>query len=92
MISYHACSRCDGTVLEHPVSNDDSPMCINCGWRRTDIPEDVRVQVAAHIGKVHVGEERYKRSTIGTGKPPLSGWDRRKLRKYGQGDPAASAF
>ena len=60
-------------------------MCINCGWRRPDIPDDVQREVVAHRGDAYL-EGRYIHERIGTGKPPLSGWDRKKrLRERARG-------
>ena len=80
MISLHACPKCKGAVLEYDAPNLESPLCLNCGWRRAEIPPDVQAQVEAHLGKADL-EERYAHSRIGTGKPPLSGWQRIKRRK-----------
>jgi Zn ribbon nucleic-acid-binding protein len=77
MIRIRACPRCDGAILEHRPSDVEDAMCINCGWRRQDIPDDVQQEVVAHRDKAYV-EDRYVRERIGTGKPPLSGWDRKK--------------
>ena len=80
MISLHACPRCDGAVLEHGSSDDEDAGCINCGWRRQDIPEDVTDRVQAHLGKPSI-DNYYTRQQIGQGKPPLSGWDRIKHQR-----------
>jgi len=78
MIILQACPKCRGAVLEHyPAVLDDGPLCVNCGWRRSDIPPDVRAQVEARLGEQYL-EDRYVHSRIGTGKPPLSGWQRLK--------------
>jgi hypothetical protein len=42
-----------------------------------EIPPDVQAMVADHLGKPYM-EDRYTHHRIGTGKPPLSGWDRIK--------------
>ena len=55
-------------------------MCVNCGWRKTEIPADVLEQYEAHLGKAYM-EERYVHTRIGTGKPPLNGWQRVKRRR-----------
>ena len=68
--------------MEHELSTEDSAACINCGWRRQEIPADVREQVQAHLGK-HFLDSRHPWKRIGAGKPPLSGWDRVKLRREG---------
>ena len=79
MITLQSCPRCNGAILEysHPV---DSALCITCGWRRAEIPADVLAQVKAHLGEPYM-EDRYIHTRIGTGKPPLSGWDRVKRRR-----------
>ena len=78
MIILQACPKCRGAVLEHdPAVLEDGPLCVNCGWRRSDIPPDVRAQVEARLGQPYL-EDRYIHSRIGTGKPPLSGWQRLK--------------
>ncbi len=52
-------------------------MCVNCGWRHRVLPVDVLTVVWASIGKTEVAEGKaYSRR--GTGKPPISGWERRK--------------
>ena len=71
MIKTRSCPRCNGAVLEYVAPEIDSPSCVNCGWRATDIPPDVQEQVEAHLGKPY-SEERYIHSNIGTGKAPLS--------------------
>ena len=80
MIRFHACPRCEGAVLENTRSYADDATCISCGWRRAGIPDDVRDQVQEHLGK-RVLESSYVRDRVGTGKPPLSGWDRVKLQR-----------
>ena len=55
-------------------------MCINCGWRQSDVPPHIQAQVKAHLGKPYM-DDRYTHDRIGTGKPPLSGWDRVKRRR-----------
>ena len=80
MIVLHACPRCSGAVLEYPPPTTDSALCINCGWRRSQIPPAIQAQVEAHLGQPFM-EERYTRERIGTGKPPLNGWDRVKRRR-----------
>ena len=77
MIRLNSCPRCHGAVLEYTPPSADSAMCINCGWRRQEVPPDIQEQVQAHLGKA-VFEGRYAHTRIGTGKPPLSGWDRVK--------------
>jgi Zn ribbon nucleic-acid-binding protein len=80
MISLGSCPRCNGAVLEYLPSGTESALCINCGWRQPDIPPQVQAQVDAHMGRPYL-EQPYNRNRIGTGKPPLSGWDRVKLRR-----------
>ena len=80
MISLHSCPRCGGAVLEYPHPHADAALCINCGWRRSEVPPEIRAQVEAHLGKPYM-EDRYTHTRIGTGKAPLSGWDRVKRRR-----------
>ena len=40
MMNLHGCPRCNGAVTMSG-SSSDSDMCINCGWRRPAIPNDV---------------------------------------------------
>ena len=80
MKKLNGCPRCNGAVLEIDSSNTDGPLCITCGWRRPEVPAEVRLQVEEHIGKPYL-EDRYSHSRIATGKPPLSGWDRVKRRR-----------
>ena len=68
--------------MEHRASVEDGAVCINCGWRRQEIPADVLEQVQAHLGEPFL-DSRHPQKRIGTGKPPLSGWDRVKLRREG---------
>jgi len=79
MISLHACPRCAGAILENPPDALDGPLCINCGWRRSEISPEIQAEVEAHMGGAYV--QRYTRSRIGTGKPALSGWQKVKLRR-----------
>ena len=80
MIALHDCPRCNGAVLEYPAPADDGRLCINCGWRKADINPDIQAQVQAHLGKRYM-EGRYTHNRIGTGKPPLNGWERVKRRR-----------
>ena len=80
MITLQACPRCKGAVLEYPHPDVESALCINCGWRRSPVPAAIQAQVEAHLGKPFM-EDRYVRDRIGTGKPPLNGWDRVKRRR-----------
>ena len=80
MITFEACPRCRGAVLDYNCQVADSPLCIMCGWRRRDISPAIQAEVDAHIGKLFV-EDRYVHRNIGSGKPPLSGWDREKRRR-----------
>jgi Zn ribbon nucleic-acid-binding protein len=61
MIDYRGCPRCGGDVLEHFPPESDRLFCINCGWRQAEIPEDVKSQVEAHLGRRHI-EDSYKRA------------------------------
>ena len=63
--------------MERRPADGEVAMCINCGWRRQDILDDVQQEVVARRDQAHM-EDRYVRERIGTGKPPLSGWDRKK--------------
>ena len=80
MIAVNSCPRCKGAVLEHGGSYVDSAMCLNCGWRKAEVPTEVLEQVKNHLGDPYM-EDRYTHTRIGTGKPPLSGWDRVKRRR-----------
>ncbi len=79
MMDLKGCPRCNGAVLVSDPSADGA-VCVNCGWRRSDVSSEVMAQVVAHLGKPYM-EDRYSHSRIGTGKPPLSGWDRLKCRR-----------
>ena len=80
MMKLKACPRCEGAVLELAGVGGEDGLCINCGWRRPDVPVDIQEQVEARLGQRYV-DDHYTQSRIGTGKPPLSGWDRVKLRR-----------
>ena len=80
MMSLHGCPRCSGAVVDDPIAADDDALCVNCGWRRADIPLHIQTEVAAHLGKPYMGD-RYTHHRIGKGKPPLSGWDQIKQRR-----------
>ena len=67
-------------MLEYPTPAVERALCVNCGWRRSEVPPDVQSQVEAHVGEALM-EERYVHDRIGTGKPPLSGWERTKRRR-----------
>jgi len=77
MINLNSCPRCKGAVMESINPSFDSAMCITCGWRKSEVSAEVLAQVQAHLGEPYM-EDRYTHSRIGTGKPPLSGWDRVK--------------
>ena len=64
-------------MVEYSAPAIDTAMCVNCGWRRQEIPQDVQVEVAAHVGKPFL-EDRYTHHRIASGEPPLNGWDRVK--------------
>jgi hypothetical protein len=68
-------------VLEYTARADEDALCVNCGWRRPNIPPDVQAYVDEHLGKDQL-RERYERTSIGTGKPPLSGWQRLKRQRH----------
>ena len=74
------CPRCEGPIVDAEDPVEDSPLCITCGWRRSDVAPDVQAEVEAFMGK-DVPRPRSPRKRIGTGKPPLSGWEREKRRK-----------
>lgn len=80
MIELDACQRCGGAIIDYSSPIADSPMCITCGWRKVTVPTDVQAEVEAHLGKTFM-EDRYTHKQIGTGKPPLSGWEREKRRR-----------
>ena len=88
MINLSACPRCNGPVLDYSSPVADSPLCITCGWRQAKIPPEVQAEVDAHQGKSYM-EDRYAHRQIGTGKPPLSGWEREKRRRARDGAPSA---
>ena len=79
------CPRCNGAVMDYRSPIADSPMCITCGWRKETVPQDVLDEVEAHLGKAFM-EDRYTHKQIGTGKPPLSGWEREKRRRQRESD------
>ena len=64
MIDFRAYPRCNGDVLEYFPADSESALCINCGWRAPDVPEDVSEQVKAHKGMSHI-EDTYKRDESG---------------------------
>lgn len=80
MISLEGCPRCNGAMLKYPDPVVDGTLCVNCGWRKADVPPEIQTQVEAHLGKPYM-EERYTHSRIGTGKLPLNGWERVKRRR-----------
>lgn len=80
MIALEDCPRCGGAVLDYRSPITDSPLCITCGWRRAEISAEVLAEVEAYKGKPYM-EDRYTHKQIGTGKPPLSGWEREKRRR-----------
>ena len=80
MIAPNNCPRCKGAVLQYPAPADDGALCINCGWRKADIHPEIQAQIQAYLGKPYM-EDRYTHNRIGTGKPPLNGWERVKRRR-----------
>lgn len=64
MIDFRACPRCNYDVLEYFPADSERALCINCGWRALDVPEDVSEQVKAHKGMRHI-EDGYKRDESG---------------------------
>ena len=91
MITVNACPRCHGAVLEYLAPATDSALCVNCGWRQPHIPPDIQAQVEAHLGEPFLREDRSGHHRVGTGKPPLSGWDRVKRRRARQAARAVEA-
>ena len=59
-----ACPRCKDDLLENFPVDSERALCINCGWRALDVPEDVSEQVKAHKGMRHI-EDGYKRDESG---------------------------
>ena len=86
-IKLSECPRCSGAVMDYESPIADSPMCITCGWRMEIVPQDVLDEVEAHLGKAFM-EDRYTHRQIGTGKPPLSGWEREKRRRQRESEAA----
>ena len=86
-ITLQACPRCGGAVLDYRSPIADSPLCITCGWRRPEVPPNIQAEVEAHLGKSFM-EDHYKHKQIGTGKPPLSGWEREKRRRLKEKKPS----
>ncbi len=84
-IKLGTCPRCNGAVMDYESPIADSPMCITCGWRKEIVPQEVLDEVEAHLGKAFM-EDRYTHRQIGTGKPPLSGWEREKRRRQRESD------
>lgn len=84
MIDFGACPRCRGPVVDFDEPFDDSPLCVVCGWRRSEIPAEIQAEVSAFLGK-DISLTRYIRKRIGTGKPPLSGWEKEKRRRELEG-------
>ena len=80
VIYTNACPRCQGAVMEFSPPTEDNALCIICGWRRREVSREIQAQVMDRMGLPEV-EDRHVRSRMGTGKPPLSGWDRVKLRR-----------
>ena len=78
MISFGACPRCKGPVFDSVETNEDSPLCIMCGWRQPGRTPEIEAEVRACLGKARTHATRYLKRTIGTGKPPLSGWEKVK--------------
>ena len=81
MINFGACPRCRGPVFDSEEPNEDSPMCITCGWRDQGLSPEILAEVEACVGKAYTYATRYLRKTIGTGQPALSGWDKIKRRR-----------
>jgi hypothetical protein len=48
----YMCPRCRGAVLEFGSPRDgEIAVCVNCGWRDVDIPEDVLAEVRGILEK-----------------------------------------
>ncbi|HAL46759.1 MAG: hypothetical protein FI707_11565 [SAR202 cluster bacterium] len=79
MLRQETCPRCEGLVVDEPF--EDELKCIYCGWRPVEIPDDVQREVDSHIGRSFIDHSRKRPPR---GKPPLSGWEREKLRRQRQ--------
>ncbi len=91
MISLDSCKKCGGAVIDYASPITDSPMCITCGWRRVEVSPEVQAEVEAHLGKAFM-DDRYSHKQIGTGKPPLSGWEREKRRRQREKEQEAQSL
>jgi len=80
MSIFGACPRCGGVVIDEAPPMEDSPLCITCGWRRTDLSPEIRAEVEARLGAKFI-DNRYQQRRFGKGKAPLSGWERKKRQR-----------
>ena len=80
MITLGVCPRCNGAVVNYTLPTEDSPLCLMCGWRQQEVSPAIQAEVQKYLGKSYV-EDRYSSKPIGSGKPPLSGWEREKRRR-----------
>jgi len=77
-----SCPRCEGAVELHPPQFEEEDTCVNCGWRRAEIPPDVQRTVQEHQGEDHLPGEIYRHRDIGKGKSlPLSGAAKKRREK-----------
>ena len=78
-MSLRTCPRCTGAVIDYDHMSD-CPSCVNCGWRQVEISADVKTEYDSYFG-IDRSPDYYAHRTIGTGKPPLSGWERVKRQR-----------
>ena len=79
MIRPESCPKCDGVIVDEPL--EDELKCLSCGWRPAEIPPDVQEEVDLHLGRSFID---HSRKHLPRGKPPLTGWEREKLRRQRQ--------
>ena len=65
-INTGSCPRCNGAVLDYQIE-EDSPMCVMCGWRDQPIGVDAAIEIATALGRPTLGITNRK-APIGTGK------------------------
>ena len=80
MLTLGVCPRCKGAVVDYALPSSDSPLCLTCGWCHQEVSPAIQAEVQKYLGKSYV-EDRYSNKPIGSGKPPLSGWEREKRRR-----------
>ena len=80
LITLDDCPRCGGAVLDYSSPITDSPLCMTCGWRKVQVSADVQSEFEKYFGMTFAGGRKTARQ-VGTGKPPLSGWERKKRRR-----------